>query len=362
MKLIKLFFAVVLFFTFSNVLADDMVSLKDKDGNDLTVAPGETVDMYLFIDYSSVDIDPGDFKSIDGSSGLIQSGEIGISLPEGFEFVGTPVYVDGVVASPSDAKIDGSNGAYMISSADFEGCVYYIKKGALIKFQIKASTATASEEPYKGQIYNFMLTDGGWNSLYAVEGGTDEPLSFNIYVKEAATAENITLANEWNTYCSTNDLDFTNVKVEVYVVSEVTATSAKLEAVTVVPAGVGFLIKGTANDKFSVPFAESAGSVTSKLVGVTVDTDLEAGNYVLSGNEFVPCNEAGTLPAHKAYLPKELVTSGAKAFGFDFGDATGINEAKAAKADGAIYSISGVRVAQPQKGVYIMNGRKVIVK
>lgn len=185
---------------------------------------------------------------------------------------------------------------------------------------------------------------------------------FTITVGGAATAEDITLANEWNTYCSTNDLDFAHVKVEVYVVSEVTATSAKLEAVTVVPAGVGFLIKGTANDKFSVPFAKSAGSVTSKLVGVTEDTPLEGGNYVLSGDQFVLCSEGGTLPAHKAYLPGELVTSGAKAFGFDFGDATGINEAKAAKADGTIYSISGVRVAQPQKGVYIMNGRKVIVK
>lgn len=185
----------------------------------------------------------------------------------------------------------------------------------------------------------------------------------SLIIADAATAEDITLANEWNTYCSTNDLDFSSIEgVKAYVVSDVTATSAKLEAVTVVPAGVGFLIKGTAEQKISVPFAESAGSVTSKLVGVTTDTTLDGGNYVLSGDQFVLCSEGGTLPAHKAYLPGSSVTSGAKAFGFDFGDATGINEAKAAKADGAIYSISGVRVAQPQKGVYIMNGRKVIVK
>ena len=362
MKLIKLFFAVVLFFTFSNVLADDMVSLKDKDGNDLTVAPGETVDMYLFIDYSSVDIDPGDFASIDGSSGLIQSGEIGISLPEGFEFVGTPVYVDGVVASPSDAKIDGSNGAYMISSADFEGCVYYIKKGALIKFQIKASTATASEEPYKGQIYNFMLTDGGWNSLYAVEGGTDEPLSFNIYVKEAtAETEKVTLTKKYNTYVPAKALDFSSVEgLTAYYVTAVTATEATLTPATTVAAGEGIILEGTAGTEYDVPVA--SGEVTANSANLLATGTIAEGDYILYDGQFVLCT-GGTLPDGKAYLPKSAIsTSSAKALILGFGDATGINKAKAAKAEGAIYSISGVRVAQPQKGVYIMNGRKVIVK
>ena len=355
MKLIKLFFAVVLFFTFSNVLADDMVSLKDKDGNDLTVAPGETVDMYLFIDYSSVDIDPGDFASIDGSSGLIQSGE-------GFEFVGTPVYVDGVVASPSDAKIDGSNGAYMISSADFEGCVYYIKKGALIKFQIKASTATASEEPYKGQIYNFMLTDGGWNSLYAVEGGTDEPLSFNIYVKEAtAETEKVTLTKKYNTYVPAKALDFSSVEgLTAYYVTAVTATEATLTPATTVAAGEGIILEGTAGTEYDVPVA--SGEVTANSANLLATGTIAEGDYILYDGQFVLCT-GGTLPDGKAYLPKSAIsTSSAKALILGFGDATGINKAKAAKAEGAIYSISGVRVAQPQKGVYIMNGRKVIVK
>ena len=91
-------------------------------------------------------------------------------------------------------------------------------------------------------------------------------------------------------------------------------------------------------------------------------TKLDAGNFVLSGEEFVPCAEAGVLPANKAYLPAGKIPAGAKAFTFDFGESTGINDVQAAQADGAIYSISGVRVAEPQKGVYIMNGRKVIVK
>ena len=124
----------------------------------------------------------------------------------------------------------------------------------------------------------------------------------------------------------------------------------------------GVVVKGTSGTVF-VPFAE--GSVdalgTNLLKGVTSATAIEEGCYILQGEEFVSCI-AGTLPAGKAYLPATVGSSGAKAFTFDFGESTGINEVKAAKADGAIYSISGVRVAEPQKGVYIMNGRKVIVK
>ena len=35
---------------------------------------------------------------------------------------------------------------------------------------------------------------------------------------------------------------------------------------------------------------------------------------------------------------------------------------KVIERDGAIYNLSGMRVSKTQKGVYIMNGRKVIVK
>ena len=282
-----------------------------------------------------------------------------VAVPEGFTIDTTSGAVtERTTQHGADIVYNEDTNLYNLSITNSSGVYISGTSGAIYTFTLKCEESVTNGE------YGISLKDATlvYKSGSRSKKLTPEDATFKITVGAAATAEDITLANEWNTYCSTNDLDFAHVKVEVYVVSEVTATSAKLEAVTVVPAGVGFLIKGTAEQKISVPFAESAGSVTSKLVGVTTDTTLDGGNYVLSGDQFVLCSEGGTLPAHKAYLPGGLVTSGAKAFGFDFGDATGINEAKAAKADGAIYSISGVRVAQPQKGVYIMNGRKVIVK
>ena len=41
---------------------------------------------------------------------------------------------------------------------------------------------------------------------------------------------------------------------------------------------------------------------------------------------------------------------------------TGINNVKAQKNDGTYYNLAGQKVANPQKGVYIRDGKKVIMK
>lgn len=194
-----------------------------------------------------------------------------------------------------------------------------------------------------------------------------EDVSFTITVPGDAETVTIPISNEWNTYCCAKALNFEGVAgVKAYVVSSVTATQAITTQVTQVPAGEGFLIQKTVADVTSieVPVIASAAEVTNELVGVTEETPITAGNYVLSDGKFLPCNE-GTLPANKAYLPQDAVPTSAGAKGitivFD-GNTTGINEIQKAETDGAIYNLSGMRVSKTQKGVYIMNGRKVIVK
>lgn len=76
---------------------------------------------------------------------------------------------------------------------------------------------------------------------------------------------------------------------------------------------------------------------------------------------------AFTSAAHKAYLavPKSL-SQGANSFSFDlFGTTDGINQAKVAEVNAqGVYTLSGVRVdAQKlQKGIYIVNGKKMVIK
>jgi len=70
-----------------------------------------------------------------------------------------------------------------------------------------------------------------------------------------------------------------------------------------------------------------------------------------------------TLQGFKAYLPAE-VAAGVKGFTFSFGDATGIENVlgNAQGGNASIYDLSGRRVEKAQKGLYIVNGKKVIIK
>ena len=99
------------------------------------------------------------------------------------------------------------------------------------------------------------------------------------------------------------------------------------------------------------------------LVGTLAPTIVAANAYYgLSGDTFKKVN-AGTVPAGKALLPASEVGE-ARQLTFVFEDVQGIStvEHTALTTDDAIYSISGQRVSTPKKGLYIMNGKKVLVK
>lgn len=90
-------------------------------------------------------------------------------------------------------------------------------------------------------------------------------------------------------------------------------------------------------------------------------------NFGLKGNKFVKFN-AGTVAANKAYLcvDNSKISAEARELSiiFDDGETTGITEMKNIQSEsrGGIYNLNGQLVDQPAKGLYIMNGKKVIIK
>lgn len=75
---------------------------------------------------------------------------------------------------------------------------------------------------------------------------------------------------------------------------------------------------------------------------------------------------SGTLAANKAYL-KIASGSSAPSLGivFDDSETTGINNVKHAATtnnNGEFYDLQGRRIAQPTKGLYIVNGKKIVLK
>jgi hypothetical protein len=84
--------------------------------------------------------------------------------------------------------------------------------------------------------------------------------------------------------------------------------------------------------------------------------------YVLAqpeGEEVGFYQATGTIAAGKAYYQS---TSGVKAFYFGNGDATSIQTIDNAQktTEDAIYNIAGQRLNKVQKGINIINGKKVL--
>ena len=125
-----------------------------------------------------------------------------------------------------------------------------------------------------------------------------------------------------------------------------------------VPAGNAVVLKGTYYNKLAADLP--AINIANDLKGTDVDTAADGTMYVLAKvDDKVGFYKAtGTIAAGKAYYQS---TSGVKAFYFDGDDATGISGVDAnLNANDAIYNIAGQRVQKMQKGINIINGKKVL--
>lgn len=173
------------------------------------------------------------------------------------------------------------------------------------------------------------------------------------------------------TYATTNNIEVpesNDVKVMTVKVNDdnSTITLNEVKAGTVIPANTGILVKAPAGNCDFVVTSDKGTELTSNnLVAATSDVTSD-------GTKFFALTKIGekvgfalvekdvVIPAGKAYLEVSKGTA-AKFFSLD-GEATGINSVKTAKADGAYYTLEGVKTTKPVKGLYIHNGKKIVVK
>lgn len=162
-----------------------------------------------------------------------------------------------------------------------------------------------------------------------------------------------------------SNLDFAGTDVTAYAVTNVTATTVELTEVEKVAKGQVVVVGAAEAGEYEIPAAtEEFTATTSLMKSSDTDVNVDTENYyiVADGEEgvgFYPVKTGTAIPAGKGYL---VVESAAKFIGLGLG-ATGINEVKAsAENNGEIYNLNGQRVAAPAKGLYIMNGKKVIFK
>jgi hypothetical protein len=181
----------------------------------------------------------------------------------------------------------------------------------------------------------------------------------NVTVTDMLLYRTVTIADAgWASFGSLDKaakLNDATVYAAKYVDGSVQLTTVDSQEV---PAGVGVLVEGSGE---IVPtFDVEAGSVDSDL---KVSNGTVAGNgsiYVLANGShdvgFYLLAEGVKIPAGKAYL--EVNANGREFIGF--GDATGIKNVETVKANGTVYNLAGQQVKNAQKGVFIVNGKKVI--
>lgn len=210
-------------------------------------------------------------------------------------------------------------------------------------------------------------------------GNSNDPLYFAKKTQVTAYSDYCTTVSDESititttvglgTLVSDLDLDFTNVAgLEAYIAKE-NGDKIELKRINKVPAGTGILLRSTdTGADYTVPLATSTDDVTGNLfvrgTGAAVaTTDGSYTNYILSTKSgvvgFYHANN-NIVAVNRAYLHTSV---SAARIDLSFDELTGINEVKSQKETvEGIFDLQGRKVAQPAKGLYIVNGKKVVIK
>lgn len=187
----------------------------------------------------------------------------------------------------------------------------------------------------------------------------------------------LTLGKEWTTLTSAYNLDFSNVE------GGLTAYTAKYnkdnDAVALTPvkkvkAGTGLILNGVKGGTYTLSILPSneteLDAPANNLIGcVDAIWSTSRGNdYFLSNGKFVKSDNDGWALPGKSYL---YISSGRRPNNSEsplrvYVDNTatainGITNTPVVK-DEAYYNLQGVKVQRPQHGVFIHNGKKVVLK
>ena len=196
----------------------------------------------------------------------------------------------------------------------------------------------------------------------------------------------ITLTIPAKSYMARIDADKRQIEnavagVKLYSVKSVTNTEVELTGeLSVIAAEMPYFIYNDNDTEVEVSIVVSSNDADNvdydsehfkgTLVDKTfTDEDMQqADHYVLSGgSSFVWVKDAGTLSAGKCWIQLPKSSGNARALSIvSEGETTGISEELRVKSEkfatAPVYDLQGRRVMQPTKGLFIVGGKKVVIK
>ena len=345
-----------------------------------------------------------------------------LQLPSDLEFVMADV-AEGDVACAKGACHDESHsvtanlseGLVKVAGLSLSSKPLKGTSGVLLTFTIKPKAAVTVGQTFTGTIKDILLVpvEGAKQSLaestFTVtisEPNTVVTLDeTSTTVPSAATNVNVVVnrtinAHVWSTICLPFDMTDIQVKsvfgndVKLGEFSgwsfegtpdDVSAITIKFSDVTAITKHIpyiikvsdpitSFTVKNVSITKKTTPkqardFTDGEGDdYTGTMIGVYKTGTVAENNIFLSDNKFWYSTGVTKIKAFRAVFDfgdivlNTVGGSDAPVFiSFD-GETTGINNVKQTVGDNKYYNLSGQQVENPGKGLYIQNGKKVIIK
>ena len=181
-------------------------------------------------------------------------------------------------------------------------------------------------------------------------------------------------AGEFVTYYKDEALTLYDDEAQLYTITAVSETTATATPFDVIPANVPLLLKNNSSQTRTIlliptedplafmHYSGFVGSLDPTTIAASTDTQT---NYACNGKAFVYVKDAISAGANKAWLEIPASGNGARQLKIVFADATGIGAVSGLPADnGDWFDLNGrkLQAAPTKKGVYIKDGKKVVVK
>ena len=284
---------------------------------------------------------------------------------------------DGNAWALADISLDALKALITVHDALEDKDLAFFGQDAVCALQVFA--VDDNDQPTGDAIDFANLTPGRYVAKAVAADGSD-------YVGETGVSNVIVLfqgyevvvpAKEYITYYRDENLyadPETSADAQLYTITSVNGETATATEIPSANALMPFLVFNNSNVEKTfllIPTETEinqafASEFQGTLEGTTLSRVLGCNNYAFNGLQFVPVKNAIEVGPFKAWLaiPAGLAPS-ARAISLVFDNATGVKEVKEVRevSDDSLFDLNGRKVATPnRKGIYILNGKKVVVK
>ena len=235
---------------------------------------------------------------------------------------------------------------------------------------------------HQKEIYVNVASSASERTLYLYTTKSDVTESNTVgiyYIKAYFTGKATTDSYGYTTFAAPYPLDLSEMPTGLKAYkAQVSGTRVNFTEVNAaVPANTGLLLEGAASTDYNIPVA-TTGTISDNAFlvntsGATIASTESTYYFGMIKDQttltFGKISDTGFIvPSDKAYLsvPASNFPSGTARLTVSFGDeeTTGIQSVNGSgfKVQGDFYDLQGRRIDKPAKGLYIVNGKKVVIK